>query len=81
MLGSTVSTKGGFHTGFARGDKWNCDSIQIYITLSRQWKVPKLKEKEIDKFKKEWKRSSVKEVVAHIPYLVNLASPKKELFQ
>ena len=81
MLGSTVSTRGGYHTGFKRGDKWGCKAIQIYITLSRQWKVLKLKEEEIKKFKEEWEKSSVKEVVAHIPYLVNLASSNEEVFR
>jgi deoxyribonuclease-4 len=81
MLGSNVPTIGGFHTGFKWGDKWGCEVIQIYITLSRRWNVPELNKEEILKFKTAWQKSSVREVVAHIPYLVNLASPDKELHQ
>ncbi|MEP9411631.1 MAG: hypothetical protein HRF42_09530 [Candidatus Brocadia sp.] len=33
------------------------------------------------KFKSAWQDSPVKEVVAHVPYLVNLASPNKNLRQ
>jgi deoxyribonuclease-4 len=81
MLGSNVPTIGGFHTGFKWGDKWGCEVIQIYITLSRRWNVPELTKEEISKFKMAWQESSVKEVVAHVPYLVNLASPDKKLYQ
>lgn len=79
MLGSNVPTIGGFHTGFQWGDEWGCECIQIYVTLSRRWDVPKLSQQEIDKFNKAWQESSVQQVVAHVPFLVNLASPDKEI--
>lgn len=79
MLGSNVPTIGGFHTGFKWGDKWGCECIQIYLTLSRRWDVPNLSQQEITRFKKSWQESSVKKVVAHVPYLVNLASFNEEL--
>ena len=81
MLGSNVPTIGGFHAGFSWGDKWGCECIQIYITLSRRWEVPELNQKEVTKFKTAWENSSVKQVVAHVPFLVNLASPNKEIWQ
>lgn len=81
MLGSNVSTIGGFHTCFQRGDEWGCECIQIYITLSRRWDVPKLTQQEINKFKVAWENSSVKQVIAHIPFLVNLASLNREIWQ
>ncbi|MBT9169438.1 MAG: putative endonuclease 4 [Syntrophomonadaceae bacterium] len=80
MLGSNVPTIGGFHAGFKWGDEWRCECIQIYITLSRRWNVPILSQDEIAKFKTAWQESSVKEVVAHVPYLVNLASPIQDLW-
>ena len=81
MLGSNVPTIGGLPIGFQYADKWSCKCIQIYITLSRRWDVPDLFEGEISKFKSAWKNSSVEEVVAHLPYLANLASPDKILFE
>lgn len=79
MLGSNVPTIGGFHTGFKWGDAWKCECIQIYITHSRKWDVPILSQEIIKQFKNAWKESSVKQVVAHIPFLVNLASSDKEI--
>lgn len=77
MLGSNVPTIGGLSTGFKFGDKWKCECIQIYLTLSRRWDVPNLTKEEITKFKEVWSKSSVKEIIAHIPFLVNLATPNK----
>lgn len=79
MLGSNVPTIGGIPRGFKYADEWGCKSIQIYITQSRRWDVPNLTNKEIFDFKSAWKNSRVKIVVAHIPYLVNLASSNPEL--
>lgn len=81
MLGSNVPTIGGIHKGFYWASQWNCQCIQIYVTLSRRWEVPKLSPKEITTFKEEWGRSPVKKIVAHVPFLVNLASPNKSLRQ
>jgi deoxyribonuclease IV len=79
LLGSNVPTIGGIHTGFKWGSDWKCESIQIYLTLSRRWDVPQLSIERIKQFKNEWKKSSIKKVVAHIPFLVNLASADKDI--
>lgn len=80
MLGGNVPAIGGYHTSFKVADEWTCECLQIYISPSRRWNVPTLRGEEITKFKKAWKKSQVKEVVAHIPYLVNLASPEEGLW-
>ncbi|MGM0439466.1 MAG: deoxyribonuclease IV [Patescibacteria group bacterium] len=77
MLGATVPTRGGIHNAFKWGDNWSIDAVQFYLTLSRQWKVNHMTEEEKQKFRDAWNKSNVKEVVAHIPYLVNLTSATK----
>ncbi len=74
MLGSTVPTIGGIEKAFYWGDEWGCEAVQFYLTLSRKWEVDKISKKKIELFKDAWEKSNVKEVVAHIPYLVNLVS-------
>ena len=81
MLGCTVPTIGGLPKGFYWARKWGCECIQIYVTLSRRWNVAELSPDDVLKFKSAWKDSPVKKVVAHVPYLVNLASPDKNLWQ
>lgn len=74
-----MPTVGGLDKAFYWADLWDCEAVQIYLTLSRTWKVNKLNDKEILNFKNGWRNSGVKEVVSHIPYLVNLASDKEEI--
>jgi deoxyribonuclease-4 len=81
MLGSNVSCVGGLSKGIENGEKWGCECIQIYLTLSRRWNLPDLKEEKVIEFKNAWDKSSIKEVVAHIPFLVNLASPNLEILE
>ncbi len=77
MIGSTVPTVGGIEKAFYWGDKWGCEAVQFYLTLSRKWEVDEISKEKIDIFKRAWEESNVKEVVAHIPYLVNLVSENK----
>lgn len=81
MLGSNVPTVGGPSKGFRYAKEWDCECIQIYTTLSRRWNVPDLSEKEICEFELAWKESPVVQVVAHVPFLVNLASPDNEIWR
>jgi len=74
MLGATVPTTGGIQNAFKWGNKWSVEAVQFYLTLSRQWKVSNMTKEDKEEFKEDWKDSNVKEVVAHIPYLVNLTS-------
>jgi len=79
MLGSNVPQIGGFSTAFEYAEKWSCDCIQIYLTPSRTWKVPYISSDDIEAFTKLRKESKVKEIIAHVPFLVNLAACDKDI--
>ena len=84
MLGSNVlahPVRGGLATLFRYADEWRCECAQTYITLSRRWNVPDLSPEEILDFKSAWRESQVKQVIAHVPLLVNLASPVDNIWQ
>jgi deoxyribonuclease-4 len=81
MLGWNVPTIGGLPRGFHWASAWGCECIQIYVTLSRRWAISALSSDDVVTFKAAWQKSPVKAVVAHVPYLVNLASPDKHLWQ
>jgi deoxyribonuclease-4 len=81
MLGSNVPTRGGLTTAFRYAKEWKCESIQIYVAPSRKWDVTEISPDEISEFKQAWRRSSVKQVVAHAPLLVNLASPNNAVWK
>lgn len=73
--------RGGLATLFQYAKEWRCECAQTYITLSRRWNVPHLSPEEIFNFKSAWEESQVKQVVAHVPLLVNLASPDDDIWQ
>ena len=84
MIGSNVPAhpgKGGLSTLFAYAERWGCECAQTYITLSRTWKTRELSPEETLSFKTAWQSSSVKQVIAHVPLIVNPAAPTDAIWQ
>jgi len=84
MIGSNVPAhpgKGGLSTLFAYAERWGCECAQTYITLSRTWKTRELSPEETLSFRTAWQTSSVKQVIAHVPLIVNPAAPTDAIWQ
>ncbi|MGD0494973.1 MAG: deoxyribonuclease IV [Candidatus Bathyarchaeia archaeon] len=84
MIGSNVPAhpgKGGLSTLFAYAERWGCECAQTYITLSRTWKTRELSPEETLSFRTAWQSSSVKQVIAHVPLIVNPAAPTDAIWQ
>jgi deoxyribonuclease-4 len=78
MIGSNVPAqpgRGSLATLFAYAKTWGCECAQTYITLSRTWKTRELSPEETLAFRTAWQSSSVKQVIAHVPLIVNPAAP------
>jgi len=75
LLGAHVSTAGGVGNAPARGAKIGATAIQLFTKTPNQWHDPELTATEVVKFKTELSRTSIRAVVAHDSYLINLASP------
>jgi len=80
-LGAHMSTAGGLSNAFGHGEFFGCDTIQIFVKSSNQWKAKPLSDKEIEKFLEEQKRTGIEPVVAHDSYLINLGSPDDALLE
>jgi deoxyribonuclease-4 len=78
-LGAHMSIAGGLHNAFGHGEAFECDTIQIFVKSSNQWKAKPLTDEEVQKFKDEQKRTGIEPVVAHDSYLINLGSPDPAL--
>lgn len=74
-IGSNVCTVGGIDKAFIQAAEWDCRSVQIYSTPSRRWEVPDLDPAVREAFLDGLDASGVRAVVAHVPFLVNLATP------
>ena len=54
------------------------DAAQIFVSNPRGWAGPRVTEDEAAAFREDWTASGLGPLVAHAPYLVNIASPNKE---
>ncbi|MEC9488881.1 MAG: deoxyribonuclease IV [Halanaerobium sp.] len=79
--GVHVSIAGGLDKAFARADKLGCDTFQIFIKNPRGWKARELAAEELARVDNKKEALDLFPVVVHMTYLVNLASPKDELFR
>jgi deoxyribonuclease-4 len=73
-LGAHLSTAGGLHTAFPRGEELGCTAIQIFLSSPRQWRGRDLSEEDVAKFRAAWRASECKACFAHDIYLTRLGS-------
>ncbi|MCF6157297.1 MAG: deoxyribonuclease IV [wastewater metagenome] len=81
LLGAHVSIAGGIEKAPLRGNELQCNAIQVFSKQQLQWGARPLSEQELTQFRKGLKRSTVKTVIVHDSYLINLGSHKKELLK
>jgi len=79
MLGAHVSTQGGVHTAPARAARIGATALQIFTKVPNQWREPRLDPAICEKFRREIERTRMRVVLAHDSYLINLASPARDL--
>ena len=79
IFGAHVSTEGGLAAAFARAEEAGCDAFQIFTRNRAAWKSRALGEEQVRAWRSRWKASTISRVVAHASYLLNIASPAKDL--
>jgi deoxyribonuclease-4 len=83
-LGAHESIAGGLVNAFDRGHTATCEAIQIFTKSNRQWKAKPLSEEEVAAWRErqaaEEEAGGIFPVVAHTSYLINVASPKEDVW-
>ncbi len=79
-FGAHMSISGGIAKAFARGELVACEAMQIFTKSERQWRVKPLTDAQIAEYKAEQQRSGIRPVIVHDSYLINMASPKDDLW-
>lgn len=79
-LGAHESIAGGVHNAFDRAASVGCDAVQIFVRPNRSWLVPALREEDVARFRAKAEATGIRPVVGHASYLLNLASPKDDLW-
>lgn len=79
-VGVHVSISGTLDNAPERARELGCDTFQMFTRNPRGWKFSKLSDEEIEEFHKKTTAHNLGPVVTHMPYLPNLSSPKKAVY-
>jgi len=78
LLGAHISIADSLEKAFERGESIGCTTIQIFTKSNRQWYAKPITQEQADLFKFTYKSSTIKPVVVHASYLINLCSPDQD---
>lgn len=81
ILGSHVSAAGGAYCAVKRAAEVGCDCLQIFTKNNNQWKCKPLTTEDVGQWQAALADSNLSHPIAHASYLINLASPKEELYR
>ena len=79
-LGLHLSIQGSIDRVVDRAIERNCNTLQMFSRNPRGWHSDKLDLNEVERFKKALEESGIQPVFIHTPYLLNLASPKEDVY-
>ena len=79
LVGAHVSTAGGLVNAHERGVERGCEAIQVFNQSPRMWRPTRWKDDDIAAFRELMDDGPIKSVVIHAVYLINCASPDKEV--
>lgn len=80
-LGLHLSIAGAIDRSIDRAVEKSCNTLQMFSRNPRGWASKELDLMEIDSFRAKVKKSQIWPVFIHTPYLLNLASPKEDIYQ
>ena len=75
LLGAHISTKGGLHTVFDRAAEINASAIALFAKNGNQWKGKTMTDDDVAVFSD---KRTVRPVLTHASYLINLATTNPE---
>ena len=77
LIGFHISIEKSLDLAFERAEEIGCTTFQIFTRNPRTWRFKPLENDKAEAFRDKRKRSGFRFLVAHMPYLPNLASPDK----
>jgi deoxyribonuclease IV len=80
-LGAHVSSSGGIHTAIDRVQAIGGDSVQVFTQSPRTWRPTNHDPATFELFKERREEAGIDGVLCHALYLVNLASPKEDVYE
>lgn len=71
----------GIHGALEGTQERGADCAQLFISNARGWAGPRVSDEDAGTFRRSWEQAGLGPVVAHAPYLVNIASPNPEFLR
>lgn len=81
LIGAHVSSSGGIHTAIDRAEAIGAESVQVFTQSPRAWRPTSHPPENLERFKERRAEAGIGGVLCHALYLVNLASPKDDLYE
>jgi len=79
MFGSHLSIAGGLHNALLEAKRLRMDCVQVFTKNQRQWDAPPLTDGQVSEWAAHRRTTKLNDVVSHDSYLINLASPKRDV--
>jgi len=79
ILGAHMSIAGGYYKAVEAAAKLKLDCVQIFTKNNNQWRAKPIIDEEARRFKQRLEDLKVSHPLSHTSYLINLASPDREL--
>lgn len=81
LLGVQVSIEGKIYEALKRAKDLDCNTMQMFARNPRTWRKGFLEEEDIKEFNLRKESFKIKPIFIHVPYLINLASPNRRLYE
>lgn len=76
-----MSIAGGYYRAVEAAEQAGCDCVQIFTKNNNQWRAKEIQADEASQFRQKLTDVSVRFPLSHSSYLINLASPDKDLWK
>ncbi len=80
-LGAHMSIAGGYFKAIDAAAEYGMDVVQLFTKNNNQWAAKPITHEDCSQFETSLKRTGVSRPLSHSSYLINLASPKEELWR
>ncbi|MBK8049348.1 MAG: deoxyribonuclease IV [Anaerolineales bacterium] len=80
-LGAHMSIAGGVSQALDRANQVHSNAVQVFTKNNRQWNGPPIDVADIRRWQEQMPQFGIEYAVSHASYLINLASPKDELWE
>ena len=80
-LGLHLSIEGSIDRVVDRAVERHCNTLQMFSRNPRGWDSRKLASRKVESFRSKLRESGIWPVFIHTPYLLNLASPRDEVYE